>query len=281
MSILLEALRKSEKGQRPVEAPTIHQDELRAPESVTISRGPLIILLVAALIVIAWLVWRQYQPPEVGYQPPVTLPAKNTAQSASPVAEEATPEGVIADNAGANKSSGAQRTPVESYKQPVRVATAPVTARPDGGVVNPVSQNQAGKKQSNGKQVTQPGESSDSTSKAGKDLALPKTVVKQEKKSGQRAARNKDQASKNKTEFRPQEPAPISYWELPDSVRADIPEIKFSMLVYASDPADRFVLSNGQRLKEGDSYQQGLVVEEIQREGVVFSYRLYRFVVER
>ncbi|HEY5775627.1 MAG TPA: general secretion pathway protein GspB, partial [Xanthomonadales bacterium] len=77
------------------------------------------------------------------------------------------------------------------------------------------------------------------------------------------------------------EPAPISYWELPDAVRSDIPVIKFSVLVYATDPADRFVLINGQRLGEGDSAQPGLVVKEIRRDGVVFSYRLYQFLVER
>ena len=60
-----------------------------------------------------------------------------------------------------------------------------------------------------------------------------------------------------------------------------MPEIKFSVLVFASDPADRFVLINGQRFGEGDSVQSGLMVKEIRREGVVFSYRLYQFLVER
>ena len=82
-------------------------------------------------------------------------------------------------------------------------------------------------------------------------------------------------------EYHPGEPAPISYWELPDAVRADIPEIKFSVLVYALKPADRFVLINGQRLGEGDTAQPGLVLKEIRRDGVVFSYRLYQFLVEK
>jgi hypothetical protein len=34
-------------------------------------------------------------------------------------------------------------------------------------------------------------------------------------------------------------------------------------------------------LGEGDSAQPGLEVKEIRREGVVFSYRLYQFLVER
>ena len=281
MSILLEALRKSEKSQRPVEVPTIHQAEQGAPESVNISRGPLMLLLAAALIVIAWLVWRQYQPSEVGYQPPVSLPAKNLAQTAPPVAEGDAPDPETVDSSGGDDSSGGPRTPVESYKQPVRVATAPVAARPDGPVVNLAGQNQADGKQSNGKQTRQPEQRPASASKAGKELTPPKSVAEREKKTSQtKTTGNKGQAAKNKSKFKPQEPAPISYWELPDSVRADIPEIKFSVLVYAKDPADRFVLSNGQRLQEGDSYQQGLVVEEIQRDGVVFSYRLYRFVVE-
>ena len=79
----------------------------------------------------------------------------------------------------------------------------------------------------------------------------------------------------------PEEPAPISYWELPDAVRADLQEIKFSVLVYANKPADRFVLINGERLVEGDSPQPGLKVKEIRRDGVIFSYRLYQFLVER
>ena len=94
-----------------------------------------------------------------------------------------------------------------------------------------------------------------------------------------RAAASQEPVTVTKNE--PREPAPISYWELPDAVRADIPEIKFSVLVFAKKPADRFVLINGQRLAEGDSPQSGLVVKEIRRDGVVFSYRLYQFLVER
>ena len=177
MSILLEALRKSEKSQRPVEVPTIHQAEQGAPESVNISRGPLMLLLAAALIVIAWLVWRQYQPSEVGYQPPVSLPAKNLAQTAPPVAEGDAPDPETVDSSGGDDSSGGPRTPVESYKQPVRVATAPVAARRDGRLVNRAGKNQAYVKKSIGKQTTQPEQGPDSPSKAVTDLTPPKSVA--------------------------------------------------------------------------------------------------------
>ena len=57
--------------------------------------------------------------------------------------------------------------------------------------------------------------------------------------------------------------------------------MRFSVLVYSKQPDHRFVLINGQRLVEGDIAQAGLVVEEIRRDGVIFSYRLYQFLVER
>ena len=76
-------------------------------------------------------------------------------------------------------------------------------------------------------------------------------------------------------------PRPISYWELPDSVRANVPEIKFSVLVYAANPSDRFVLINGERLLEGDNTGSDLLVKEIRRDDVLFSYRKYQFLVER
>ncbi|NIP17056.1 MAG: GspB domain-containing protein, partial [Xanthomonadales bacterium] len=79
----------------------------------------------------------------------------------------------------------------------------------------------------------------------------------------------------------PPRPSFITYWQLPDSIRAELPEFRVRVMVYAERPEDRFILVNGQRLLEGDSLQPGLVVREIRRDGVVFSYRLYEFLVTR
>ena len=38
---------------------------------------------------------------------------------------------------------------------------------------------------------------------------------------------------------------------------------------------------NGARLTEGETTSFGLVLEEIRREGAVFSYRMYHFLVSR
>jgi general secretion pathway protein B len=67
---------------------------------------------------------------------------------------------------------------------------------------------------------------------------------------------------------------------LPQNVRDDMPDLHISVLVYAERPEDRFVLINGQRVVEREVVDHGVVLEEIRRNGAVFQYRTYRFMVE-
>lgn len=248
MSILLEALRKSEKSQQSHEAPSIHADDQSGGVSESLQTGPLALLLVVTLFVSGWFVWHQYRPPAGVYQPPVTLTADRVRAVTIPVAGDGEMTQTTSSSAVTDSSARQQRTPVESYQQEVRTASQPKPDKPEPSTDNhPVTQ----------------------TADGGGNQASSRTV-----------ASDKPAAVAQK-EYRPQEPAPISYWELPDAIRADLPEIKFSVLVYDNRPTDRFVLVNGQRLREGDSSLPGLVVKEIRRDGVVFSYRLYQFLVER
>ena len=52
---------------------------------------------------------------------------------------------------------------------------------------------------------------------------------------------------------------------------AAIPEANLNMHVYDATPALRFVLLNGQRLREGDVSREGLRVEQILPDGVLLS----------
>ena len=59
-----------------------------------------------------------------------------------------------------------------------------------------------------------------------------------------------------------------------------MPELRITVLVYSEKPEERFVLIAGQRLKEKDEAPGGLVLDEIRRDGAVFVYRNYRFLIK-
>ncbi|MEZ5460448.1 general secretion pathway protein GspB [Dokdonella sp.] len=69
-------------------------------------------------------------------------------------------------------------------------------------------------------------------------------------------------------------------WELPYETRRELPEIKLTMHVYADRPDQRFVIINGDRQVEGDEVGS-LNLIEIRRDGVVFDYEGVRFLYPR
>jgi general secretion pathway protein B len=267
MSILLEALRKSEKSQRAHEVPTIHADDEVTTVPESLATGPLAVLFVSALFMSGWFVWHQYQVPASAAQPAVAgtqEPAPDTTEATvgspivtTPVTSDTGTAQVKPSIKVADKSTGKQRTPMESYKAPPRSAPKTKPASTERVAVTPPPTKAAA--------TPVPAKAADTgnNQSTGNDASAKKPVAV------------------TRPEPRPGIPRPISYWELPDSIRANVPEIKFSVLVYATNPSDRFVLINGERLVEGDNAGPELVVKEIRRDGVIFSYRLYQFLVEK
>ncbi len=78
----------------------------------------------------------------------------------------------------------------------------------------------------------------------------------------------------------PQGPATPLIWELPYAQRRDIPELKVTMHVYAAEPAQRFVIINGDRHVEGDDVGS-LKLGEIRADGIVFVSNGQRFLLPR
>ncbi len=60
---------------------------------------------------------------------------------------------------------------------------------------------------------------------------------------------------------------------LPLTTRQRIPELSLDVHVYASEPSERFILLNMRRYAEGQQTREGLVVEEVISDGVVFSFQ--------
>jgi general secretion pathway protein B len=72
--------------------------------------------------------------------------------------------------------------------------------------------------------------------------------------------------------------APVSTMsELPASIRDELPKIKITVHAYSSKPASRLVGYENRILREGDSLVAGLKIEEITPDGMILSYKGYRF----
>jgi general secretion pathway protein B len=69
--------------------------------------------------------------------------------------------------------------------------------------------------------------------------------------------------------------------DLPASQRDALPPLKLSMHVYTEDPATRFALIDGRRVGEGATLGKALRVEQIRRDGAVLDFDGTRFILPR
>lgn len=65
--------------------------------------------------------------------------------------------------------------------------------------------------------------------------------------------------------------------DLPLSVRQELPRISVSGHFYSDNPGSRIVVINGRVVHEGAEVAQGLMLERINSDGLVFFYQGYRF----
>ena len=242
MSILLEAHRKTAQNRKLQQEPTIHSEEPGRPAPEPLKAGPLLAMITLALAVSGWFTWRQYQLPEVASQLPVSQAAGQERAS---------------DSTNRSQEPRVETALIQVEDKPAAAPSNPLDQATPKPPRTPVEAFQAA--------------SSSPSSAGGGDTGLsPAAMTNQDESTP--APPEQDSAHV---------PEPIGYWELPDAIRAQVPEIRFNVLVYNQDSAQRFVLIDGRRLAEGDSVQPGLQVQEIRRDGVIFSYRLYKFLVKR
>jgi general secretion pathway protein B len=65
--------------------------------------------------------------------------------------------------------------------------------------------------------------------------------------------------------------------ELPPSVRQELPAMKITVHAYSGDPGGRLVGMDNRILREGDFVVPGLELEEITPDGMILTYKGYRF----
>jgi general secretion pathway protein B len=269
MSILLDALRKSEEERRLGATPTLQTPERALEQAFHEQRWIPAVMITLAAIMITWIGTAQFH----RVQPiPGPLPPAIDSQSAEiPLQAETAQE--LLDSLAINPDMPPATTPVMDFKAepeaPAELRAADASgATEQNAQPEPVAREVAG---------AAPVESVSAAT--GEALATPEAEAV-----GEPIAALVEDLSTSDIAARPDtgQPAPysaepISYWQIPQSLRESMPEMRITVLVYAENPRDRFLLINGKRLREKDEVSDGLVVEEIQRDRAIFTFRDYRF----
>jgi general secretion pathway protein B len=70
----------------------------------------------------------------------------------------------------------------------------------------------------------------------------------------------------------------VNHWKtLPADMQKQMREMAFTAHIYSSDPAARFIRVSGRTLREGDLLSAQLKLQQIARDGIVFSYNGDKF----
>jgi general secretion pathway protein B len=71
----------------------------------------------------------------------------------------------------------------------------------------------------------------------------------------------------------------LSIKELPAAIKGGLPELKMTVHSYNEHPQSRFVVMNNNTIREGQSINADLKVEQITPNGVILNYQGHRFVL--
>jgi len=291
MSLLLDALKKSEAQRRRGKVPAL--DLSARPDSGDTRRQgsrwrrALFAGLVLGLVLVAALPWLW---PEI--EGLIDRPAaagaeadglsENAAAASSPARRGDAP----AARSGSSATDRTEATPAQTRRATSapspgsrRVEPAPVAG---AAVARRVAE--AGSRQPEAEAVDLQTQGPASQDRA---ESRPATRDQQSEAAAQRrqaqSASTSQQAEKGGA---PEAPEPetrenfIRPWELPQAARAEFPDLDLSVHFYAETPANRFVLINGERYREGQQVETGIMLAEIRRRGAVVEFGDYRVLIE-
>ncbi|HTV98508.1 MAG TPA: general secretion pathway protein GspB [Steroidobacteraceae bacterium] len=256
MSFILDALKKSEVERQRQAIPGL-MDVRTAPPRARFPAwaAALAVLLAVNLAVLAVVLtrsgWLDRQPPRPAPRAASSAPAPATAAAATATA----PSGTTAPAAAPAPSVAA--LPAAGGAAATRDHFSPMDPAPQYAPEIPAAD--------------LPPPTATQSSRAAHHLASLDS-------GGQHASRTPDPVlddDKSDNEVLP------SISELNLSGQQALPELHLDVHVYATKPAERFVYINMHKYREGDTLQEGPLVEHIRRDGVVLDYRGLRFVLPR
>lgn len=278
MSILLDALKKSEAQRQLGKTPTIHTAvEAPAAERGMDQQWIALSMLALSAVAIAWFGWQQYE------KPADTLAEAGVAVVAAPQVAETQVPAALAAQAGKNRTQPASLWSMKKVltgKKDLTGLTILPANSPEEARKRREKLNQSFKSYEAEKETPTDPEAALSPATVAQTSADRATAQPATNRS--RGAEETPVATLTRRLSRPQphQPEPISFWQIPQALRDGLPEFRINVLVYAEKPQDRFLLINGQRLVEKEEFTDGVVLDEIRRDGAVFLYRKYRFLVK-
>ncbi len=266
MSLILEALKKSERQRRLGESPSLGSPVM----AVRRRRSVLPVLVVLIAIGLAALWWMQRKPAA----PEVDSAVVTKAQVATETQPSAAPATAAAPAPPTNPVPPSEQKKVAvpalagdrqaSRREKLRSGEL-VAADPQAGVAATIKE-------------SEPVSAADPAALAAAMADATKPATTSERK----------EAVAKAPPAQPLEAAPAAtagptlklMWELPLATRRSLPELKLSMHVFAAEPTQRFVIINGERRAEGDEFDE-LKLIEIRNDGVVFEHEGVRFLYPR
>lgn len=269
MSLILEALRKSERERRLGDAPSIGSPVM----AVRRRRNwlPLLVVLIVLGMLLLW--WLQRTPESRTPPVPSVAAQKNPAQPAA--RNPAQFEPMPAQDAKAASTNRRIETRPSRNPQPTRAnPSAPVASAAIGAEAS----------------APDPAKLASPTARSA-PLRIPPSSAPPSEARPEPPVTATAPASTPvvpATSGAKTTPAPVStpadtitmVWELPLATRRELPPIAISMHVYANDPAQRFIILNGERQGEG-AVVDGLILKEIRKDGAVFEFSGQRFLYPR
>jgi len=255
MSILLEALKKSEQQRQLGQTPTLQTSVEDQPQTqLMLNHWIPLSLMALSLAVMAWFGWQQFRAPQAGDAP--VVPTAIAQTDAKPQA----------------------RTPTETFDSndpgPQELAGRPTVPSKED------EDDKARLNQSFNNFTAQSEETDTAALPSDIEAGTPPSPTPLVEPQPLQPSPGPSESEPKQSRLAPHVSEPISYWALPQGVRDNLPEIRITVLVFAEKPDDRFLLANGQRMVEKDELESGLVLDEIRRDGAVFLYRKYRFLVK-
>ena len=232
MSLILEALRKSERERRLGSAPSIGSPVM----SVRRRRNwlPLLVVLISLGLLALWWLQRKPQAPPVPPNPMATAKPGAAPAARNPAEFEALPAQGTQPIQTNRRIETRPNPPAQAAPTTPATPPAAVAVNPDVAATTPAS-------------------------------VAPATPTP------------RDAAATAPTQ--PVESLAM-VWELPLATRRELPAIAISMHVFAENPAQRFIILNGQRQVQGDDIG-GLKLVEIRKDGAVFEFSGQRFLYPR